>query len=99
MDIDVNCEDCYQRTPLHCAVARNRPRNVKVCEVTHCFKAEEKFYYNYSFYYKLLVSRGARVNIADSEGRTPLDYARELGQEGSQIVAVLEGRDVRIHWF
>ena len=34
------------------------------------------------------------MNVADSEGRTPLDYAKELGQEGFQIVAILEGVDL-----
>ena len=35
VDVDVNSEDCYQRTPLHCAAARNRPMNAKVCEQPH----------------------------------------------------------------
>ena len=31
------------------------------------------------------------VEVADSEGRTPLDYAKELGETAFEIFAILEG--------
>ena len=43
-----------------------------------------------SFIDQILVNRGALQNVIDSEGRTPLDYARMM-EDNVQMVAVLEG--------
>ncbi len=38
---------------------------------------------------KNLLAHGARINLADKKGKTPLDVALELGESGEELVALL----------
>lgn len=86
--LDVNCRDQFDRTPLHCAVACNRPENVKVC--IHCRLASDLKLTFLLFMFQILIGKGAQVDVVDNEGRSPKDFAREL-EEGSEMIAILEG--------
>ncbi len=51
----------------------------------HCAVA-----YNSVYNTDLLLRRGADVQLCDNEGKTPIDYAKEL-ENGEDMLAILEG--------
>lgn len=68
--VDVNAQNDYKRTPLHCAVAYSQ------------FEAVD-----------ILLKKNACIDLEDNDGKTPVDYARELtnAQGRAEMLRILNG--------
>jgi ankyrin repeat protein len=77
----------YRRTPLHIAagISALKERTYGVTEKT---KPRDAYQANSLAMVKLLLANGAKVNVRDSDGQTPLDIAKRMGYE--DVAATLD---------
>ena len=101
---DINLQDVYRWTPMMRAVYENRTEIVRLFlnqpgvdvnrtgenEITALHLAASQ---GYSHIARMLIKHGARVDVKDAAGRTPLDIATE--RSDSDVIAVLYSHGVK----
>lgn len=99
-DVDVNRSGFYgvSQTPMHAAVYGHQYllREMKAKSrdnVAYAFLGTQK---NYLTIARLLLKQGAKLDIRDRFGKTPLHYASEYGNVSGVQFLLANGADVRI---